>query len=230
MAEYYAEKKVTNPDGEYFENDVTERGFCAAVSLGHLNEEEMDVWKRHVGEYEQIELPENWSLEYRSPLWTPENSFHPVVVIPKHTIDTSDLHVKVMFHRRLNSYFDDTLLTQSSELVKTLKYCEQCANEIHDVGKSVDSNEINDDTTSAGNSRTPILSVNERLILFFMRYPRSTLKAQKLAILLGCTTQAIYNTPIWRTVRGRRVGEKNDRRKKLQNGDYYDPESDKLHD
>ena len=230
MAEYYAEKKITNPEGKCFESDVTEKGFCAAVSLGHLNEEEMAVWKLHVSENERIEQPENWSLEYRSPLWTPENSFHPVVVIPKHTIDTSDLHVRIMFHRRLNLYFDDTFLTQSSELVKTLKYCEQCANEIHDIGKSADSDEIIGDIKSAGNSRKPILSVNERLTLFFVRYPRSTLKAQKLAILLGCTTQAIYNTPIWRIVRGKRAGERNDRRKKLQNGDYYDPENDKQHD
>lgn len=134
MTEYYAEKKITIARFVGNEGDVEETDYCAAVNLGDLDEMELLAWKQHVGEHERIEQPENWTLEYRSPLWSDEDlSSHAVVLIPKNTIDIADLHTRTLFYRRLKLYSDSAFKTNFPEVVDVLKYCELCANEIRDT-------------------------------------------------------------------------------------------------
>ena len=214
MAEYYAEQKYTDYRFDFNSGDLCENDISAAVYLGDLNEEELEVWKQHLGDIEQIvEQPEVWTLEYRSPLWTLEDLFHPVVVISKHTIDNSSLHVKTMLQRRLNIYSDPTLKSEfPKELINVLEYCKRCADEIHAVNKSIPP----DGVTTIENFGKSSMTVDEKLTLFLCKNNSYDGSASSLAKLIGCSHTAVGKSPSWKAFIGIREEAKKEMKEKYQ--------------
>ncbi len=219
MTEYYAEKKYTT---FRFENycDIIESDICAAVYLGDLSKAELSVWKQHVEECLQIEEPENWTLEYRSPKFEyppyisehrlPEWMVHHVVLLPKHTIDAADLNVRSWFQRRLNLYSDPTFRSQFPDLIDDLKLCECCANDIHAASKAVPP----DAAQTVKCPRKSLLTVNERLIIFLHKNRDYSGSAVSLANLMGCSHTAIDKSPAWEGFKRIRESEKRERAEK----------------